>query len=345
MDTFVCSSWYYFRYLSPRDAERIFDSDAVNRWLPVDQYIGGIEHAILHLLYSRFITKVFQDGGLIDFSEPFGRLFTQGMICKKSPVTGRLEKMSKSKGNVVSPDALIRRYGSDTVRLYTLFIGPPEKDAEWNDKGVEGAHRFLKKMWKLFAAYIDEVRAVHRDDAPKPRTLLGDERAAALYLKLNQTIFRITRDMDGQFHFNTAVASLMELSNDLSALHHEGGDSREEPVRFMIARVLHAMIPLLAPFVPHLAEELWCEAGGNESIFRSDWPGYDADHLTADRVEIALQVNGKVRGKMMIDAECDRETAVRMARAHEKIVPHLEGASIVKEIYVPKKLVNLVVKR
>ncbi|MBN2145194.1 MAG: leucine--tRNA ligase, partial [Candidatus Aureabacteria bacterium] len=186
MDTFVCSSWYYLRYLSPHDDKHIFESSEVNRWLPVDQYIGGVEHAILHLMYSRFITKVLKDGGLVNFYEPFARLFTQGMICKKSPVTGKMEKMSKSKGNVVSPDELINKYGADTMRVYTLFIGPPERDAEWNDAAVEGAYRFLKKIWKLFQENIDNIKAAHKQGKDFLEPLMTDAQAKELYVHLNQ---------------------------------------------------------------------------------------------------------------------------------------------------------------
>ena len=251
MDTFVDSSWYFLRYLSAQDEHQAVDARIANKWMPVDQYIGGIEHAILHLLYARFFTKVFYDLGLIDFDEPFKQLFTQGMICKKGP-DGNLYKMSKSKGNVVSPDELLEKYGADTVRLYTLFIGPPEKEAEWQDAGVEGAFRFLKRLWRRVAdnhallveaanlkLVLDEMETPERD----------------LYRKTHETIQQITRGLDGAFTFNTAVAGIMELMN---AVDHLKISVDSSPTAKAVYRdAIETVVLLISPFAPHIAEELW----------------------------------------------------------------------------------------
>ena len=345
MDTFVCSSWYYFRYICPKDTQALFDTNVVNKWLPVDQYIGGIEHAILHLLYSRFITKVLADGGVVGFPEPFKRLFTQGMICKKSPVTGRLEKMSKSKGNVVSPDGLISTYGADTVRLYTLFIGPPEKDAEWNDNAVEGAFRFIRRVWKLYQTHFETVEKVHQNKQTALEKIVSNSLAKDLYVKLNQMTQRMTEDMDGAFRFNTAIASLMELVNDLVTASQDNEKNINPEIAEMLGIVLHRMIKLMAPYVPHLCEELWSSLGETRSIFFSDWPEYDKNYLALSTIEIPVQVNGKLRATIWVDQNADQKTILEAARTNEKVVPHVAGMTIVKEIIVPKKLVNIVVKK
>ena len=346
MDTFVDSSWYYLRYLSAKNDKVPFDSKSVNEWLPVDQYIGGVEHAILHLLYSRFITKALHDAGSISFKEPFDRLFTQGMICKKSPLTGRLEKMSKSKGNVLSPDTLIAQYGADTVRLYTLFIGPPEKDAEWNDDAVEGAHRFIKRMWKLYQDHWPLVVETHKNLSMYEEAIniaLLKEKTASLYVKLNQTLKKITEDMDGAFHFNTAIASMMELVNDLYPQSVEEQKQTEAGRSLVIGVTLYKMLKMLAPFIPHFCEELWQRLGETGSIFNALWSEFDAKHLVEKTVEIVAQLNGKGKAKIVIAMDTTEEQAIRLAKSHEKIAPLLTGVKILKEIYVPNKLVNFVV--
>ncbi len=325
MDTFVDSSWYYLRYISPDMDNKPFDSEDVNNWLPVDQYIGGVEHAILHLLYSRFITKVISDLGYINFDEPFKRLFTQGMIVKDGA------KMSKSKGNVVSPDDLIKKYGADTVRLYTLFIGPPEKDAEWSDRGVEGGYRFLKRVWTL----LDTL-----NEAPEEG---GDEKLkASLLRKMHQTIKKVTEDVDGEFHFNTAISAVMELVNEVYAgLSDKGKASFDKAT---LKEVMENMTLLLAPFVPHMAEELNQRLGGTDSIFKAAWPAYSEDMLQADTVVIPVQVNGKVRNTLELALNLDQEKVKETVLADEKVGEWLSGKEICKWIIIPNKLINIVVK-
>ena len=324
MDTFVDSSWYYLRYISPKTEDKPFVTEDVNRWLPVDQYIGGVEHAILHLLYSRFITKVFFDMGLVAFDEPFQRLFTQGMIIKNGA------KMSKSKGNVVSPDALIEKYGADTVRLYTLFIGPPEKDAEWSDRGVEGAYRFLRRVWNL----LDIVK-----DAPQSAKDKGSEED--LIRKMHQTIKKVTEDVDEEFHFNTAISAVMELVNQAYASLGEKG---EVPYgKDCVREVLGNITLLLAPFVPHIAEEMRERMGEKGSIFSCTWPAFKEEMLEADTVVVPVQVNGKLRGTIEMPRGLEEEKVKKIILDDEKIKEFLGDKDIRKWIILPNKLVNIVI--
>ena len=318
MDTFVDSSWYFLRYISPRDEDKAFDSALVNKWLPVDQYIGGVEHAILHLMYSRFFTKVLYDMGLLSFDEPFARLFTQGMIVKDGA------KMSKSKGNVVSPDSLIDRYGADTMRLYILFIGPPDKDAEWNDRAVEGIWRFLNRVWNLIDIY-NNLPEEGQDDANR-----------AVLKKVHSTIKKVTRDMEVDFHFNTAVSSIMELVNTLYEYR------TREVGRDVFRTALRNMILLLYPFVPHISEEMWRRLGEKEALDSHPWPEYDEAYLKEDVVEYVIQVNGKVRGRIKSAANADKEALEEAAK--EEVNRYIDGKTIDRIIIVPKKLVNIVVK-
>lgn len=320
MDTFVCSSWYYLRYLSANDDTQAFDSAIANKWMPVDQYIGGIEHAILHLLYSRFFTKVLQDLGLVDFPEPFKRLFTQGMIIKDGA------KMSKSKGNVVNPDALIKKYGADTVRLYTLFIGPPEKDAEWNDSAVEGSYRFLNRYWR-FVTNADTWTVKN-----------GKVSAKELKRNMHETIKKVTEDLEGSFHFNTAISRVMELVN--SAYQFE---VKSDEDRALIKEAASVMVRLMAPFVPHITEELWQMLGNDGTVFRSEWPEFDEAALVRDEFEIAIQILGKVRSRAMISASATEDEIKEIVLADEKIKELVGDKPIRKFIIVPKKLVNIVV--
>jgi leucyl-tRNA synthetase len=323
MDTFVDSSWYFLRYISPKLSERPFDSEDVNRWLPVDQYIGGVEHAILHLLYSRFITKVIADMGYVAFDEPFKRLFTQGMIVKDGA------KMSKSKGNVVSPDGLIARYGADTVRLYTLFIGPPEKDAEWSDQGVEGSYRFLRRVWNL----LDMA-------AEAPEISSNKDTETDLLRKMNQTIKKVTEDIDDSFHFNTAISSVMELVNfTYSAFEKDKGCISKKT----FSEVIKNTVVLIAPFVPHISEEIWQVTGGQGSVFRHSWPAYDENMLLDEKVEVPVQINGKLRGKIEFKRGLDEEAVKKAALADERVQLFLGGKEIRKWIIVRDKLVNIVV--
>ena len=320
MDTFVDSSWYFLRYLSPKDSFRAFDKVLVDKWLPVDQYIGGVEHAILHLLYSRFITKVFNDLGFIGFNEPFRALFTQGMIIKNGA------KMSKSKGNVVSPDELIGHYGADTIRLYTLFIGPPEKDAEWNDRAVEGAYRFLGRLWRLVSK-VCELKDVPSDLKPQDRQL---ER------KIHQSIKKVSKDMEGDFKFNTAISAVMELVNEAhSAIENDNIYYAKEAA---VSAVL-----LLAPFVPHIAEELWQVLGNKESIFRQKWPCFDEQKAKEDILVLPVMINGKLRSRIEVEESATQEQIENIVLSDDKVKGHIKDAGIKKLIVVPKKLVNIVV--
>ena len=332
----LCSCWYFLRYINPRRTDVPFVKEDVDRWLPVDQYIGGVEHAVLHLLYSRFIVKVLHDAGYVSFREPFGALFTQGMICKRSENDGQLCKMSKSKGNVVSPDELIREYGADTLRLYTLFIGPPEKDAEWNDAGVEGAFRFLSRVWRRVYETRDLLRAAA---GLRPDLAAMEPPERDLYRKLHESIAKITRDLEGAFHFNTAIATVMELMNALDGLKV---DAASPDVRKAVFReAVESMIVLLSPFAPHIAEELWRELGHADSVIRAKWPEADAAAMKREQIELALQVNGKVRGRIMVSAGADPKTIEAEALADAQVAKWLEGKTVKKVVVVPGRLVNI----
>ncbi len=337
MDTFVDSSWYFLRYLSARDSSQAIDSAIANKWMPVNQYIGGIEHAILHLLYARFFTKVVKDLGLIGFDEPFGQLFTQGMICKKGP-DGNLYKMSKSKGNVVSPNELIEKYGADTVRLYTLFIGPPEKEAEWQDAGVEGAYRFLKRIWRRLAENLELLKSAE-GKTPVIADMAAPERD--LYRKTHETIQQITRGLDGAFTFNTAIAAIMELMNAIDALKISSESSESAKVVFRDA--VQNVVLLISPFAPHIAEELWVELGHVPGIMQADWPVVNEAALKRDELEMAVQVNGKVRDQIKVPASATNAEIEAVALATEKVKPWLDGKTIRKIIVVPGRLVNIAV--
>ena len=330
MDTFVDSSWYYLRYLSPKDDKRAFDSGTVNKWLPVDQYIGGVEHAILHLLYSRFITKVFYDLGLVGFQEPFQNLFTQGMIIKDGA------KMSKSKGNVVSPEAIIKKYGADTLRLYLLFIGPPEKDAEWTDRAVVGGFRFLTRLWQKVIRHADELRPVKKWEGDV--TSLPDD-SRRIYRATNRVIKEVTKDIESSWHFNTAIAVVMALFNQVERF--EAGDTVSKQV---LRHALEGVTLLLSPFVPHICEEMWKTLGNEPTIFRQAWPSYDEEAAKQEQLEIVLQVNGKVRGRLAVSPDAGEDEIKAMALDDEKVKAFIDGKTVVNVISVRQKLVNIVVK-
>ena len=319
MDTFVDSSWYYLRYLSPEDSDEPFDKSLVNKWLPVDQYIGGVEHAILHLLYSRFIIKVLHDLDYVDFNEPFKALFTQGMIIRNGA------KMSKSKGNVVSPDALMERYGADTIRLYTLFIGPPEKDAEWNDRAVEGAYRFLGRLWRLVDKVSKDLKVKDHGKSNK-----GLER------KIHQTIEKVTRDIEGDFKFNTAISSVMELVNAAYLC-----SDKENPLS--VKEAAKTAVILLAPFVPHIAEELWQRLGNSPSIFNYPWPEYDKTKAEEDMLILPVMINNKLRSRITVEKTAPQERIREAVLADEKAMAWIREKEIKKFIVVPKKLVNIII--
>lgn len=333
MDTFVDSSWYFLRYISPKEENAPFVSKDVNQWLPVDQYVGGVEHAILHLLYSRFFTKVLYDSKLISFQEPFRNLFAQGMIVKNGA------KMSKSKGNVVSPDELIEKYGADTVRLYTLFIGPPEKDAEWNDASVEGCYRFLKRVWRLVNENLDlKERQVEKGDAPLSKEAKELKRLTHL------TIKKVTQDIDQEWHFNTAVASIMEFVNFLnSAIGKVKGEGEEG--RKVCLEAIDSLILLLSPLTPHFSEELWEKLGNKGSVFKHAWPEYEEKNLKQQEVQVVLQVDGKVRGRMDVPAETNKEELEKLARSHPAIQNWTKGKTIKTVVVVPSKLINVVTNK
>ncbi len=338
MDTFVDSSWYFLRYLSPHDSSRAFDTDLVNRWMPVDQYIGGIEHAILHLLYSRFIVKFLNTVKLVDFDEPFPNLFTQGMITRNGA------KMSKSAGNTVNPGELIEKYGADTVRLYTLFIGPPEKDAEWNDRAVEGAYRFINRVWRLYFRqsdiFVDKGLLDPRID---PGSM--DEQHQELYRKIQQTIHRVKRDiLGGSFHFNTAISALMELTNDLYLFidNCTGFEARSENSVNLFIDAMRKMLILLAPMAPHMCEEIWQRIGNERSIFNEKLPDADQSYLEGDRYTLVLQVNGKIRSRIEVEKDLDRKSLEGIALADQRIIDAISGKNVKKVIVVPGRLVNVV---
>lgn len=330
MDTFICSSWYYLRYTDPQNAKAPFDSEKANYWMPVDQYIGGIEHAILHLLYSRFFTKVLKDAGLVNFSEPFKNLLTQGMVIKDGA------KMSKSKGNVVSPEEIISKYGADTARLFILFAAPPERDLEWSDQGVEGAYRFLNRVWRIAHRFAD---AMATDDGIYDADALTKEEREMRRI-LHVTIRKVTDDIGNRFNFNTAISAIMELVNAAYNLADKqitinAGLSRE---------VVSNLLKLLAPFAPHMAEELWSKMIGQGSVHRAQWPVADEAAMVQDEVEIVLQINGKVRDKITVKAALDAKELEVIAMQQSRVQELTAGKTIVKMICVPKKLVNIVVK-
>ncbi len=335
MDTFVDSSWYFLRYLSAQDSTQAIDSETCNNWLPVDQYIGGIEHAILHLLYARFFTKVVNDLDLIDFDEPFAKLFTQGMICKKSP-DGNLHKMSKSKGNVVSPSELIENYGADTVRLYTLFIGPPEKEAEWNDTAVEGSYRFLKRIWRRVSENFQTLEEM-KGKVPDLGKMEKPERD--LFRKVHESVKKITHDLEGAFHFHTAISSIMELMNAVDEL--KISDDSSEQAKAVFRDAMEKVVLLISPFAPHIAEELWAELGHEGGVLAADWPEVIEEALHRDEVQMALQVNGKVRGQLQVPTSASKEEIEALALEDESVLKWIEGKTIRKVIVVPGRLVNI----
>ena len=332
----LCSCWYFLRYINPDASDKPFDSSDVNAWLPVDQYIGGIEHAVLHLLYSRFVIKVLHDAGCCAFREPFQALFTQGMICKLSDADGKLHKMSKSKGNVVSPDHLVEKYGADTLRLYTLFIGPPEKDAEWSDQGIEGASRFLRRLWRRFhdhRAILQEGRNITCDLS------LMNARERDLYRKLHETIDSVTRGIEDAFHFNSSIAQIMELLNATDASNP--GEESSVQHKAVYFSCMDSIVRLLSPFAPHIAEELWVEFGGTPSVLQAEWPTVDKQALKRTQIQLVVQVNGKIRDRITVAADMESSDIEQQAMCSEAVARHLEGKTVKKVIVVPGKLVNI----
>jgi leucyl-tRNA synthetase len=326
MDTFVDSSWYFYRYTDAKNDLAPFDSAKANYWFPIDQYIGGVEHAILHLIYSRFWTKVMRDLGLIENSEPAERLFTQGMVIKDGA------KMSKSKGNVVSPDLMIERYGADATRMYALFAAPPDRDLEWQEEGVAGISRFIAKVYRLATKYA-ALEGGQRGTSEKDQFLLR---------KLHQTLAKITQDFSGRWHFNTSIASIMILVNEFTATESaiDAGEVSPATVR----EVLIGLVQMLAPFAPFFSAELWERMGMEGAVFRTAWPEAEAELARESEIEIPVQVNGKLVTVIRVVSEADAETIKSAAQSDEKVLARGAGKTIVKVVYVPGKLVNLVVK-
>jgi leucyl-tRNA synthetase len=329
MDTFVDSSWYFYRYTDAHNDRAPFDSQAAQYWFPIDQYIGGVEHAILHLIYSRFWTKFMRDLGLIANDEPVARLFTQGMVIKDGA------KMSKSLGNVVSPDEMVARYGADAARLYSLFAAPPDRDLDWQDAGIAGIQRFLAKVYRLVRKTNASVQS-DRASAAEPLNSVDRQ----LQRKLHQTIKRVTDDFQGRWHFNTCISAIMELVNALYS-YDEIEEGSNPALRADVQRTL---ILLLAPFAPYLCHELWEMTGETENLLKAQWPQYDSTLAKEDELEIPVQVNGKLRGRVTVPADLGEAEVLAAALADEKIQAFIAGKQIVKKIYVPQKLLNLVVK-
>jgi leucyl-tRNA synthetase len=366
MDTFMCSSWYFLRYADPHNSELPFTREAADHWLPVDQYVGGIEHAILHLLYSRFFTKVLRDRGLLSFDEPFKRLLTQGMvqgITYKNPATGKyippgdvaepsdprdpitgvrletfFEKMSKSKYNGVDPAQVIERYGADTARMFILFKAPPEKDLEWDDADVEGQFRFLQRIWRQINGARERGLSLNGSEAsvaaqqgsqpPNPDEI-------ELRRAVHTAIEAISEDLEDPYQFNTAIAELMKLSNAISSHLERCGDA-------VAVEALTNLLVLLAPFAPHLAAELWQQLGGADAVHRQSWPQVDRSALVRDTVQLVIQIKGKVRGSLEVPADADRQALEQLALGSDIAAKWLEGRAPSRVIVVPGKLVNLV---
>ena len=331
MDTFLCSSWYYLRYTDARNDKLPFAKDVNNYWGPVDQYIGGIEHAILHLLYSRFFLKVLRDAGLVDYDEPFSNLLTQGMVIKDGA------KMSKSLGNVVSPEEILSKYGADTARLFILFAAPPERELEWSDQGVEGSFRFLNRIWRI-VQHFEPVLA--QKVTSYDHSSLNDT-DKELRRVLHSSIQKVTSDIETRFNFNTAISTLMELVNALYAYK----EAAKEPNAGLVYEAISALIRMLSPIVPHITEELWRGAVDAEtSVHTQSWPECDEEALKVDNVEIVLQVNGKVRGRLTVPAAATKEELEKIAMADANVKAHIGDAVVRKIICVPGRLVNIVAK-
>ncbi|VIB31704.1 leucyl-tRNA ligase [Clostridioides difficile] len=326
MDTFVDSSWYFLRYVDSNNENEPFSKELVNRWHPVDQYIGGVEHAIMHLLYARWFVKAFKSMGMVDFNEPFKNLLTQGMVLMDG------SKMSKSKGNTVSPMDIIDEYGADTARLFVLFAAPPERDLDWSEQGVDGCFRFLNRVYRL----VDELADVVKKDVEFGELNSQDK---DMRYTIHSTLKKVTADLSEKFGFNTAISALMELINDM--YKYKELDNINEAV---IKEGVQTIVTIIAPFAPHLGEELWTMIGKEGSVFDIDWPKYDEKALVKDEIEVVVQVNGKVRGKLTVNSNISKDEMEKVALEDEKIKGLVEGKTIVKVVAVPKKLVNVVVK-
>jgi len=366
MDTFVDSSWYFLRYCDPKNLNLPFAKEIVDKWTPVDQYIGGVEHAVMHLLYARFFFKVLRDLGLLTANEPFKRLLTQGMVLGPSyysekenryllpkdvvlkgdkaysesgeELQVKVEKMSKSKNNGVDPEEMLDKYGADTTRLFIMFAAPPEKELEWNENGLAGAYRFLTRVWRLIFENSELVKNAH-DDIDYDKLSKEDK---ALLIKLNQTIKKVTDAIENNYHFNTAIAANMELINEVQSYVTNSMSSEQAPK--ILAYTLKKILLMLSPFVPHFCDEIWEELGETGYLFNEKWPEYDEKMLSSDEVTIAVQVNGKIRGSFEIEKDCDKAVVEKTALELPNVTKHLEGMNIVKVIVIPNRIVNIVVK-
>ena len=331
MDTFVDSSWYFYRYLSPKKDDGPFDPASVRYWFPIDLYVGGIEHAILHLVYSRFWTKVMRDLGLVGLDEPVTRLFPQGMVHRNAEV------MSKSRGNTIAPDDVIGRYGADTLRLYILFAAPPELAMEWSETGIEGPHRFLQRVWRLVLRHAETLAK----EGAAGAAALPPPAAEALRRKVHQTIDKVTHDVEERIQLNTAVAALMELVNEIYRLEAEVASGAG---RAALREAIETVVLLLNPFTPHVAEEMWSRLGHAEGLVHARWPAFDANAAQEDAVELAVQVNGKVRGRLVVPRAAPDEEVRALALAEPRVAEHVQGKQIMKVVVVKDRLVSVVVR-
>jgi leucyl-tRNA synthetase len=351
MDTFVDSSWYFYRFCDPANDREPFDPDSVKYWGPVDFYSGGVEHAILHLIYSRFFTRVFRDLGMVDHDEPFTRLLTQGMVLKDGAV------MSKSKGNVVDPDAMIEKYGADALRLYVMFVAPPEKEVEWSDAALEGSFRFLARVWRFVEPLTETLAATPDADFSEFEL---DDAHRALRRKTHQTIARMTGDLYPRVHLNTAVSALMELVNELYAFGDQvgvvrqgrraedqaGGVAIDAPpeTKAVLKEAVSALVLMLSPFTPHLSEELWEMLGNEDGVVVAGWPEFDEEVARAEEIVVPVQVNGKVRARLTVPADIDEGDLEAQALADPAVRQYTDGKTVAKVVIARGRLVSVVVK-
>jgi leucyl-tRNA synthetase len=333
MDTFVDSSWYFYRFADPRNDRQAFDPKKVNYWLPVDFYSGGIEHAILHLIYSRFFARVFRDLGMVNHSEPFTQLLTQGMVLKDGAV------MSKSRGNVVDPDTMLEKFGADALRLYVMFVAPPENQVEWTDTGLRGIASFLSRVWRLVDQWRPAITADPGSRIPDPGSLTTQERA--IRRKTHDTIRRVTVDIEQRQQLNTAVSAMMELVNDLYAFGEPEG-ARPQSIA-VVAEAIEALVRMLSPFAPHTCEELWETLGHHDGLTKARWPEFDAAVAKAEEIVVPVQVNGKVRSRLTVPAEASEKQLEEMALADPAVMAHLAGKQVKKVVVAKGRLVSLVV--
>jgi leucyl-tRNA synthetase len=334
MDTFVDSSWYFYRFTDPRDTRAPFEKNKAEYWFQIDQYIGGIEHAILHLIYSRFFCKVMHDLEMVHETEPVKRLFSQGMVHKDGAV------MSKSKGNVVGALDMADKYGCDTARMYTLFAAPPERDLEWSEQGIEGCSRFLNKVYRLVAKHADRLRDVRSDQAAQADFATATAKEKTLVRKAHKTLKRVSNDFEVRWHFNSSVALIMELLNELQG--QEPLDVEVSPV--ILKSVLEILLLMLSPITPHIAEELWEKLGHPSDLLSVKWPAYREDLTREEQVEVIIQINGRLRGKILVDDAFGGDETIAHALKDPRISILIDGKEIVKTVVVPKKLVNIVLR-